>query len=383
MLGEIEATPEDRLVLTGLPIARTREHYREAIDDAVSELGDSSGVLAVYQIGGVSAPGISDIDIIVVLDDRVPNPPDSGCYCPRRLDRYLYMHGLFAMPSEVFKRRALLTPMNSLTLLHGEDIKEELAVGQDDARILGDVHAIEYLIAALFDLSRQFYYARLKVRALLCSLNALVYDFDALVRFGGSKAYRDFASELAELRGSWFEDQQLSLESFLGLARRTPRLVLGMLDSVARAGQVPFDSVLGLQVGTNGYVRATSGANVRTALLGHETVIGRLIRLGPSLLLPDKVSRHLIDLGQGFTGYSLGLSPEEKAPASGVPVRVLQERARLLSDYWTYMRLHADPRFAVYDVLRWDARLSRKWNAIRRLNRIVVGPRALDTGRPT
>ena len=70
--------------------------YENAISRMVGQLVSMPGVTTVYQIGGVSNPGISDIDLVVVFEDgqRVSSDPCRGL---NKSDSYLFAHGLFGI----------------------------------------------------------------------------------------------------------------------------------------------------------------------------------------------------------------------------------------------------------------------------------------------
>ena len=51
------------------PQRRDVTDYQQAIERMQLRIEKLDGVVAIYQIGGLSAPGVSDIDMVVVWDD--------------------------------------------------------------------------------------------------------------------------------------------------------------------------------------------------------------------------------------------------------------------------------------------------------------------------
>ena len=84
------------------PKSHSVEDYNSAIDIHVQEFSQVEGVLAVYQIGGVSTPGISDIDLVVVFEDQYKYQKN-----PRLVNsntgNYLFTHGLYGTSFSHFK----------------------------------------------------------------------------------------------------------------------------------------------------------------------------------------------------------------------------------------------------------------------------------------
>ena len=60
-------------VLRDIPKQLSRESYEDAINYTVSMLSKLEDVMAIYQIGSIYVPGISDIDLIIALKENPKN----------------------------------------------------------------------------------------------------------------------------------------------------------------------------------------------------------------------------------------------------------------------------------------------------------------------
>src|SRR3954453_1689184 len=110
--------------MTKLHIARFRvpaEHTEYVDAAAVIEawLVTLPGVTALYALGGLTAPGISDIDRIAVVDRDV-GALSSGWDRLSRRERYLAMHTPFLVDVETFRVHRWFAYLHPLTLLWGE-----------------------------------------------------------------------------------------------------------------------------------------------------------------------------------------------------------------------------------------------------------------------
>jgi len=77
-----------------MPVPQGIQAYQAAIQKMVLQLSAHPEIKAIYRIGGVSSPGISDIDLYVVFHDGsryLENPVKSLT----GTDRYLFTHNLF------------------------------------------------------------------------------------------------------------------------------------------------------------------------------------------------------------------------------------------------------------------------------------------------
>ena len=88
------------------PVRRSRESYRSVVDRFVAGVAKAPGVVAVRQFGGVSAPGISDIDLLVETNPEL-TPEDVRILCQVRDrlpsdDRQYLVHDPVFCPAERF-----------------------------------------------------------------------------------------------------------------------------------------------------------------------------------------------------------------------------------------------------------------------------------------
>src|SRR5215207_1005947 len=84
------------------PVFTDRAQYDRAIQDISSQLAAIPGVKTVYRFGNITTPGISDIDLLVVFQNKVPCNA-SGFENVKGHD-YLFTHGIMALCEDHFYR---------------------------------------------------------------------------------------------------------------------------------------------------------------------------------------------------------------------------------------------------------------------------------------
>ena len=123
------------------------------------------GLIAIYSVGGVSAPGISDLDRVAVVSGtgKVPS------IWPRLSEetRALAMHPPFLVDRRTFANHRLIAYLEPAELTAGEAIEVEDPPAPDYIRrVLG----AESILLNLVRMLKYRVTGRLKVRAVLCQL---------------------------------------------------------------------------------------------------------------------------------------------------------------------------------------------------------------------
>jgi len=186
--------------------------YLSAIEKICEKARNIDGILSVYQIGSVSNPGISDIDLIMVFeDDRIHKSDLLNGF--KKSEKYLFIHGLFGTSAHLFKESQHFTFYHNLKLLMGIDLLPNIPRSNPDTEtVLKRQIAMEYLIKLYYTLNVQAVYGIIKVRSLLLELKAAYYDLNFLEIHQG--VFFDLLIEIIELRKIWFAaertDAQLS-----------------------------------------------------------------------------------------------------------------------------------------------------------------------------
>lgn len=191
------------LRLIDRPAAVERAAYDRALGDATRLLQAQPGIAAVYQIGGVSAPGISDLDMVAVFeDDAVCTARPSAAVraaCP-----YLYIHNLYGASRSHFERAQSLSFFHNYRLLAGDDARTGTdALSPEATAHLKRQIALEYLVKLYVAVELQRAYGALQVRSFLLHVKAVLYDLDFLDVHDGE--FRDRTERFVGWRNVWFE----------------------------------------------------------------------------------------------------------------------------------------------------------------------------------
>jgi hypothetical protein len=197
--------------LSSLPSPADLSEYERASDEIVTLLTELPGLIAVYRTGSVSAPGISDLDYIAVVDGRFDLPRIWDRLGPRA--RYLAMHSPFVADLGAFVRHRWFAAAEPLDRVWGEALVVEERPCQPLSNL---VLAAEGLIQGFLRLMKAAVMGRVKVRPTLCMLHAIKYDLQlADLDHEAHLSLWRFVQDVSDVRAQWFELEPDSFETLL------------------------------------------------------------------------------------------------------------------------------------------------------------------------
>jgi hypothetical protein len=224
------------LRLSRYPLPASLEEYRHAAEELDSKLRELPGLVALYGAGTVSAPGISDLDRIAVVDGHRPVPSIWERLSDRT--RYLAMHTPFLVDATTFKRHRWFAHLEPLELLHGTEVALESPPDPGYARRLAGA---ESLVIMVLHLVKQIWTAQVKVRPLLCELHSMRHGL-TLGGLGRDRAPGAWAvaDEVGAVRDAWFRRPECrsGSDAIDDLVRRSLPAVIDALDALAESPQL-------------------------------------------------------------------------------------------------------------------------------------------------
>lgn len=176
--------------------------YDTAICRQVDALSAHQEVIAVYQIGGVSTPGISDIDLVVITEDDRNfhiNPSEFN----DSVGRYLFTHRLLGASRKIFNQAQDFTFFHNYRHLYGERPIVDSALSDDQKTLVKRQLALQFLLKMFVNVSVQKRFEIIKLRSLFLNIKALPYDFDFLGIL--DHPLLDLIYEGIDLRARWFD----------------------------------------------------------------------------------------------------------------------------------------------------------------------------------
>ena len=216
--------------VVAFPAPVSNDEYAEAAAEIDQRLTSLPGIVAVYRTGGVSAPGISDIDRVAVLE--APAQIDTVWASLAERTRAIAMHGPFAVDRETFERHGWFAHLEPLEVVAG------VPVGTQEPphpRYFSTLLGVEGMVIALLKLLKQLSIGRVKARALMCEIHALGHSLRlAMLSRDTAPAAHRLIEDVDELRRSWFRQQAGDrVDAIRAIAARGAPALLEALDRLA------------------------------------------------------------------------------------------------------------------------------------------------------
>jgi len=206
----------------------TVKDYDNEIDRVVTVLSKCDDVISIYQIGEVSCPGISDLDFIVVLRDKMKN---SGDYKKRisglKKNNFLLMHPPYSINRSLAPKINYAISLFNIIKLYGENIQFQKSENSRllDLAILIDLISFYWPREFLDLLTKKKHYSKnlylrvimtdfipfkskyvIDTRNVLCRLNGMKYTLAMYNRLTGKNIPKLEVpvKKAISLRNNWF-----------------------------------------------------------------------------------------------------------------------------------------------------------------------------------
>jgi len=194
-----------KLCFVDYPKCVAIEEYNKSIQRMVEKIKNYNGIVSIYQIGSVSTLGISDIDFIVIFEDKHicnANPLEQLT----GIDRYLFLHNLFGVSRTQYIETKLFNYFHNYRLIWGKDIEipKNILTDNDESEIKYQI-AMEYLLKMYISLTIQLNYCIVKLRSFLLEVKAIAYDLEFMNTKTG--LLYDTVNDVVELRNTWFKNK--------------------------------------------------------------------------------------------------------------------------------------------------------------------------------
>jgi hypothetical protein len=237
-LEAVESLDIDDFRWVNAPLWCDRTDYTETINRYIDFISRYSDVIAAYQIGNISVPGVSDLDLILVLKDRLEDskPHNYSIVNLDNKDRYFFMHSPYFLNEHVFTNIRKYFPVFDLKLLYGKElfVKE---VEQGHKELVGLSSVIEYIPYLMSNYLDAILSRAANIRVLLCFLNSLKYSMMFVWAFAEElPTAGEYEKLVAFLRNTAPKHESLPVQwrkAFLRALKLGLELILEMINKVS------------------------------------------------------------------------------------------------------------------------------------------------------
>jgi hypothetical protein len=199
------------------PVPVELEEYDSAIRSYLAKVTSIPGVRSAFTMGSVKAPGLSDIDMIVIVDDDF-NSSGSHRLSTSGIDDRLFLHGPVVLPASMTSALQYVIYATGLNRLHGEDdLPAFEQLHPEVANTLRIAYAVDFLQSRQVQYERVLRSRRIDQRVWMTRLWSLTHS-EALFDDAGveiSDSDRRVLDRVKDLREQWIESRCIDDREFL------------------------------------------------------------------------------------------------------------------------------------------------------------------------
>ena len=190
--------------LINLPKKKVLKDYDKARLEIVEKYKNVNGLVSIYEYGSVSAPGISDLDIILVFSDGMRGKKVKVANNSKFLNFFLKNGTIIKTTEQIFKKFNYIDQFN-LKKIYGKKIRL-IKISKKRKKFLSLISILDWLPERLLRLAQINSSKNIKVNELLCLLYSVTYSFENLYKITKEKNYftKKNINEINMLRSRWF-----------------------------------------------------------------------------------------------------------------------------------------------------------------------------------
>lgn len=164
-------------------------------------------VRAIYEIGSINNPGISDLDLILVLRDK--GVLESSDYeFLNKLQNSIFIHSPFVISDSLFSYINYIFYASNMHKLAGKTYKFLQPTSNSQHNQLAWLICAEAAVGRLGDIVYQITLReQVSLRKLLLKLNSIKHNINLLRKVdenGDRNEWKEFIKQISELRKTWF-----------------------------------------------------------------------------------------------------------------------------------------------------------------------------------
>jgi hypothetical protein len=185
--------------LINFPVYTPTNVYQHTIERISSYISKIPGFRSVYNVGNISDPGISDIDLLVIFskDSHFKTNPLNILH---NNEKYLFSHFLFGCTEDFIGKAAEYYPFNSLQKICGENFFFK-NLAQANSSITRQL-ALEFLTINYISRNIEYQSRIISIRNVFLSVKAILHDIKILEI--SDITLNQLIIDLIEIRKNWF-----------------------------------------------------------------------------------------------------------------------------------------------------------------------------------
>lgn len=187
-----------------LPRKLNQKFYQKCKTELVNLCRDNSDIVSVYELGTVSCPGISDLDFMVCLKNKLTNDLDIEERFSRKLNYISWGHVL-KINEENFSNLCVIDDRPDLESKHLYGKKFQFSSFDDETFEICRI--LDWLPERAFSLLKSKNSEQVDVRRMLGLMKSAAISLDKISKLTGNYEFYEFRKKINALRSTWFSNK--------------------------------------------------------------------------------------------------------------------------------------------------------------------------------
>ena len=314
------------------------EAYADELEHYLQRVNGVRGLLSVMTMGSVGAPGLSDMDIICVVEEQVRAREMPGLdISAGAREREIFIHGPIVVPEPLVGELNYIFPISTLQNHWGEPLAQMVKPpAEEEHAALALVYLVDFTLSRLLQHSVVKTSGVLDKRGWLTRLWSLTHS-ERLCNSAGIVLQPHWVRLLRDIRSvrdRWNSGDGCSDSQFLNLYRRLEIVHRQLLSATLKREA----SLLGIRV-PGGPVRFRRG--FRRVICRKEAGVPLVVHHPAGLWSSvTRINYHTIhappEYALRLAHYGFG-TPETVPLSNGVHGEILKKRARLVKEHVSFL----------------------------------------------
>lgn len=188
--------------------------YGFYINKYIEEVKKINGVLSIYQIGGIKNPGISDIDLVVVVNEifnyfDFPKLSVKNVFKNDPIALYLFTHDVAIMDKDSFLNVNYIAYFTNLKYLYGEKLTQ-VKLQEEEEKVVSFAILVDYTISRLhqFQTTNKSFFS---IRNNIIRTSSIKHSIALGRRIGINYDFQQIENKMEIIRNNWFENEDKGL----------------------------------------------------------------------------------------------------------------------------------------------------------------------------
>ncbi len=323
------------MIITNPPVHISKSDYERAISIYANKISKCKDVVSLYTMGSVKAPGLSDLDPIVIVKDNY-DPEESELLSTKEINEKIFIHGPVVIPVKLASKIPFLIYATNFVKFFGENCLSEINdLPLEKKNNLMRCYLVDFTESRFLQFAEVNTEKKIDQRKWMTRIWSLTHSYNILknLKVSMPRECHNIIENIKVLRNTWVRKQVIDNNMFMKVYNQSYKI----------------NSLFFIN-GLNCVVKHQSQHINKKMLFSNNKVIYFSDFIDSPRYIFKRVKickRYIINcyICQQLPKYAIYLNGYQKKPDNYYGnvslMQVMGERARVVTEHWTWLRKHS------------------------------------------